>query len=389
MSGRVTTRTWVPVATAFLLVISAGVADSKPEQVTAPNREQMRKILARGHENRAKWRETKDEDARDVLNEQLKPILGEARLGLQIIPAGRGDQIRFFRAVLNSTGARFDAVRFRTPATGETFRLRWEFVVPGNDQTRNLQAWNIVGLDGPAPTTDEFSRRDNFVLPSSGFPEENYSVSTYVRGQPLRSDSEYILWFDLVNDQVTPAFIKVGLTPEEPAPIPRTAGVQKARAAYQSALKATNQRYDIEEKILRKAYLAELDKAARAATQRKDAPETDRIVAESDEILRGEAASTGRRGFRVLQAHYGIDERWIDVTDEVRPLIRGNVLRFGKDTDFHFKTDPAYGVLKQLVIIYSLDGNTGVSITADRQRVELPHTAPILDRIPPIGSYKP
>ena len=142
-------------------------------------------------------------------------------------------------------------------------------------------------------------------------------------------------------------------------------------------------------KGLRKSYLAELDKAAKAATERKDTPEAERIVAESDEILRGEVATAGRRGFRILRAYYGVDERWADVTDELRPLIRGNVLRFDHGNDLAFKADPAYGTLKRLIIVYAIDGNTGVSITSEKQRVELPPTAPILDRIPPVGSSQP
>ena len=382
-------RSWALAATSLLLVMSAGTTYSNQNPPRAPNRDELRKILALAHENRAAWRRTEDEAVKEMLDASLRPILDRARPGLQEIPAGRGDQVRFVRAVLNSTGAGFDAVRFRTPATGETFQLRWEIVVPGNDYTRNLQGWNIVGVDGPAPIAESFSRRDSFDLPGSGFPEENYCVTPYIRGQALRPDSEYILWFDLVRDEVTPAFIKVGLTADEPMPPPRSAGVQKARGAFQTAVKVLNQRYDAALKGLRKPYLAELDKAAKAAALRKDVPEADRIVAEADEILRGEAAAAGRRGFRVLQAQYGIDERWVDVTDQVVPLIRGDVLRFGLGTEVNFKADPALGVLKRLVIVYSLDGNAGVSITGDKQRVELPPTAPILDRIPPVGSATP
>jgi len=378
-------------ATALLLVVSAGTTSMGQNQPDAPTRDQMRKILAHGHENRAKWRQAGDGAAKATWDAELRPILGRARPGLQEIPAGRGDQIRFVRVVLNSTGAGFDAVRFRTPATGEAYQLRWEIVVPGNDQTRNLQDWNIVGVEGPAPIAEDYSRRDSFDLPGAGFPEENFCITPYLRGSPLRPDSEYLLWFDLRGDQVTPAFVKVGLTTAEAVPPPRSAGVTRARGTFQTSLKTLNQRYDADRKGLRKSYLAELDKAARSTAQGKDVPEADRIGAEAAEILRGAGAGTAaeRRGFRVLRATYGIDERWADVTDLVVPLIRGDVLRFGLGTDVNFKADPAYGVPKRLVIVYSLDGNAGVSITGDGQRVELPPTAPILDRIPPVGSYQP
>ncbi len=93
--------------------------------------------------------------------------------------------------------------------------------------------------------------------------------------------------------------------------------------------------------------------------------------------------------FESFAQYYGVDERWADVTDELRPRIRGNVLRFDHGKDLTFKADPAYGTLKRLIIVYAVDGNTGVSITAEKQRVELPPTAPILDRIPPVGSSQP
>jgi hypothetical protein len=251
-----------------------------------------------------------------------------------------------------------------------------------------LQQWDIVGVDSPAPLVDGFSRRDDFDLPGAGFPDENYCASSHIGGT-LKPDSEYILWFDLIrSDQTTPAFVKVRLTTAgsiTPSPV---SGVQKARGTFQTSLRALNQRYDAEMKILRKSYLAELDKTGKAAAE-KDTSEAARIMAESDEILRGEVATAARRGFRVLRAEYGIDERWTDVTDQLRPLIRGNVLRFELGKDLVFKVDPAYGTVKRLIIVYALDGNMGVSITSDKQRVELPPTAPMLDRIPPVGSSQP
>ncbi len=382
-------RPWGFMATALLLVPLASLTASNQKQQAMPNRDQMRKILARGHQNREQWRATKDEAAKEALDMSLRPILSQARLGLQEIPAGRGDQVRFVRVVLNGTGAGFDAVRFRTPATGEEFNLLWETVVPGSDQTRNLQGWNIASVDAPAPVVDGFSRRDSFDLPGAGFPDENYCASSHI-GETLRPDSEYILWFDLMrSDQTTPAFVKVRLTPVNASTPPQIAGIQKARGTFQTSLRALNQRYDAEMKSSRKSYLAELDKAGKAAAERKDTLEAVRIVAESDEILRGEVATAGRRGFRILRASFGVDERWTDVTDELRPLIRGDVLRFDHGKDLTFKVDPAYGTLKRLIIVYALDGNTGVSITTEKQRVELPPTAPILDRIPPVGSSQP
>ena len=190
-------------------------------------------------------------DGKATLDAALGPIVRAARRGLQEIPAGRGDQVRFVRVVLNSTGAGFDAVRFRTPATGETYTLCLEIVVPGNDHTRNLKSWDLVGVDGPAPVVNGFSRRDDFYLPSSGFPDENYCASSHMSG-PLRPDSEYIVWIDLKNDQVTPAFVKVALTPAGATASQRMAGLPRAQGRYQTTLRSLNQKYDTELKGLRK-----------------------------------------------------------------------------------------------------------------------------------------
>lgn len=298
---KVNARSWALAMTTLFFVLTSGVTYSNQEQKVAPDRDQMRKILAQGHENRDKWWETKDETAKETLNAALRPILVAARLGLQEIPTGRGDQVRFVRVVLNATGAGFDAVRFRTPATGEAFTLCLEILVPGNDQTRNLRSWGIVGADGPAPVIANYSRRDSFDLPGSGFPAENYCITSYVNGE-LRPGSEYIVWIDLRNDQVTPSFVKVGLTTTGETTLPRMAAVQKARGTFQTSLRSLNQKYDVEMKGLRWAYLAELDKAGKAAAQRKDISEADRIVAEADEIVRGDPELADRRGFRVISA---------------------------------------------------------------------------------------
>jgi hypothetical protein len=73
----------------------------------------------------------------------------------------------------------------------------------------------------------------------------------------------------------------------------------------------------------------------------------------------------------------------MDVTKQVRDLVRGNVLRFDSDHKL-FQPDPAFGVRKSLVIVYSLNGNLGTSITREDQQVELPPLPASRDRIPPV-----
>src|SRR5262249_17861975 len=71
------------------------------------------------------------------------------------------------------------------------------------------------------------------------------------------------------------------------------------------------------------------------------------------------------QGFAVISAQYGTDERWIDVTEVIRSRIRDGSLDFRPGR----LPDPAFGIHKNLVILYSLRGKAGLSITRDDRRV--------------------
>jgi hypothetical protein len=368
----------------LLMVFSAALGQSRPRNQAAPSREKLREILARAHEIRSRWFKTPeaDEATRTALDAEARRATLEGRLGFQEIPTGRGDQIRFVRALLNPDGAGLDAVRFRTPPSGAEYSLLWEFVVPGTAYSKNVVSWGIVDADAQrALIMDNYSRRDDMEIPGVGLPGQNYCMTHSLR-EPLKAGTEYILWFDMNRpEEAVPIFVKARLDPVGPIETPKTPALQKARGAFQTSLDAASRRHDAELKALRQKYFAELEKGHREAAAQKDTPESERIIAELDEIHRGDADAREYRGFRVIRADYGADERWADVTKQVRERLRGNVLRFDAG-DLHIQPDPAYGVVKTLIITYSLNGNPGVSITRDGQRVELPPTDMSRNRIP-------
>lgn len=369
-----------------VLLLGPTLLTSLPESAPADGpvvytRNQRRDLLATIHQARS----------------QLKPAAGPAgaelaySAGRQVIdlhstfqemPAGRGSQVRFARAFLGADGAGFDAIRFRTPATGENFQLRFELVVPGNGDSQSIRGWNILALTGEIPPfSSDALRREDFELPGVGLPDDNVCF-TQALATPLAPATEYLIWFDLKSTEPVAVFVKVRLAAASPPDPPHNLTLQKAKAAYESGRAAIEKKYDADRAALGQSYAASLTEALATAPAAGDPAERPRIAAELEEIRRSEAAATGHRGFRVVRAGYGVDDRWVDVTKQVRALVRGDSLRFRADQE-RFKPDPAFGTTKTLMIIYSLDGNLGASITREGQTVELPPTSPATDRIPP------
>lgn len=374
------------LAWASLLVAgSAGLVWSQQGGPALPTRDARRATLAKVHQARLNVPPPKGKHEGADLDAESARLVRGVRAGFQEIPTGRGDQVRFVRVLLNADGAGFDAIRFRTPAAGSGYAMKWEFITPGDMETRKVKAWNLLPAAGERPRIGEdWARRDDFELPGTGLPSDNFCLTQDLSG-PLQPGAEYLVWFDLKDDQPVPIFVKVRLDPVEPLPPPRTPAVTKARAAFQTALGAAERKHDADLKALRQRYFAELEKEARDAAARKDDPEHRRILAEVEEVRRGDgdADSPAPRGFRVIRADYGAGERWGDATKQVQALVRGNSLRFDQKWDL-FPPDPAFGVVKTLVITYALDGNLGVSITRDDQQVELPPPPGSRDRIPPV-----
>ena len=74
------------------------------------------------------------------------------------------------------------------------------------------------------------------------------------------------------------------------------------------------------------------------------------------------------RGFAILAAQFGDDDKWVDVTDTFRQRIVNGRL----DSSAADLPDPAFGVHKSLVILYAWQGRAMLSITRDDRPVVLP-----------------
>ena len=74
------------------------------------------------------------------------------------------------------------------------------------------------------------------------------------------------------------------------------------------------------------------------------------------------------RKFAVLAAKFGIDDRWVDVTEQARGAVSGGRL-IGQLAGL---PDPAFGTHKVLVVAYTADGRVGLGLARDDQPLRLP-----------------
>ena len=373
----IASKAWVVLVAALVAERAAGAADA-PVVYT---RNQRRDLLAVVHQQRTKLKPTGQVQGPD-LDFAARRQLTDLRGTFQEVPVGRGDQIRFARVFLSADGAGLDAIRFRTPPTGENFHPRLEFVCDGNADSRTVRSWNILPTSGEGPTIGpDSTQRENLEIPGVGLPRDNFAISRTLTG-PLAPATEYLVWFDLKHGDATPVFAKLRIDPVSPVGLSKTAPLPKARAAFEAARQALDKKYDADRQALRQMYTAELIKAPQSPTTPPEPAERPRIAAELDEIGRDEATAGSHRGFKVIRAGYGVDDRWVDVTRQIRALVRGDTVRFDADPR-RFMPDPAVGTRKTLIILYTLDGNLGTSITREGEQVELPPIPLTTDRIPP------
>jgi hypothetical protein len=146
-----------------------------------------------------------------------------------------------------------------------------------------------------------------------------------------------------------------------------------AKAKFDKAAAELHKRHAQEAAELRQVYVRELTAARAEALKANNLEEAQRIVAaikEQEEALKAPESEPGPGGrLVVITARYGADERWTDVTKQVRSLVRGNRLAIPSVEGL---PDPAFGVRKALVIVYSVDGSVQTEIRGDGQPVLLP-----------------
>lgn len=79
-----------------------------------------------------------------------------------------------------------------------------------------------------------------------------------------------------------------------------------------------------------------------------------------------ETTTSDQTGLQILQAFWGADGSWNDVTDFVRHSVRDKVLKLSLQQPYtEFGGDPAYGKIKSLLVSYRIDGRARVGIFQD------------------------
>jgi hypothetical protein len=79
-----------------------------------------------------------------------------------------------------------------------------------------------------------------------------------------------------------------------------------------------------------------------------------------------EITKSDQTGLQILQAVWGANGSWNDVTDFVQHSVRDNVLKLSLQQPYtELGGDPAYGKIKSLLVSYRIDGKARVGIFQD------------------------
>jgi hypothetical protein len=139
-----------------------------------------------------------------------------------------------------------------------------------------------------------------------------------------------------------------------------------AVANYTSGLRKLDDDYAHRLAALRQQYVKEIDGARKAALEREDLDEAQRLLAEKKRVAAGTLQPGGGRGLVILSAVYGVDDQWRDISDQVRSKVTFSKFHYAPE-EWRTLPDVAPGRHKSIIICYTLDGKVGVSITQDDQ----------------------
>lgn len=76
----------------------------------------------------------------------------------------------------------------------------------------------------------------------------------------------------------------------------------------------------------------------------------------------------------ILEALYGADESWVNVTDTVRASVKNDMVRL-KVSNSKFGGDPIRGIQKKLKLVYSYSGATYSKEVAENETLQLPESS--------------
>jgi hypothetical protein len=86
-------------------------------------------------------------------------------------------------------------------------------------------------------------------------------------------------------------------------------------------------------------------------------------VLATSSLAEQQTAVTSPKTLVILQAEYGAEDKWIDVTDRVAAAVRDNTLVIQAGNDL--AGDPIPGVVKQLTVVYTLDGEPHTALVPE------------------------
>ncbi len=79
-----------------------------------------------------------------------------------------------------------------------------------------------------------------------------------------------------------------------------------------------------------------------------------------------------KRGLRILDAKYGKDNSWVDITNELNSFIKDNKIKIVISNNI--AGDPYFGEIKKALIHYKYDGIENEVLIEENEVLELPLT---------------
>jgi hypothetical protein len=141
---------------------------------------------------------------------------------------------------------------------------------------------------------------------------------------------------------------------------PPSEAALKAMDNYTSELRKLDDYHARRLDALRQHYIKELDIARKAALEKEDLDEAQRLLVEKRQAESTVFRPGAIRGLEIVCAVYGIDSQWLDITPRVRSLASNRQFHYAPE-DWRSLPDYAPGRHKSIIIIYTLHGKTYVS----------------------------
>jgi uncharacterized protein YegL len=163
-------------------------------------------------------------------------------------------------------------------------------------------------------------------------------------------------------------------TPQNLPQSPQSADAIKAQMQYEGESEKLNAEYAKKLNGLREQYIKDLDVVRKKALEKEDLDEAQRLLEEKRRIETERPQPGMTKGFVILCAMIGLEDKWIDMTSLLRKEVKNSRLYMRPDMPNPALAMPdlAPGRHKSLMIAYTFDGKPYLSLTRDDEVVDLP-----------------